>query len=74
MSITDLKVGQEAKILTLIGSTKINQRLADLGLTSGTKIKIITIPPFRSPVKILFRQAKLALGRTVAKKVLVELI
>lgn len=40
--LTDLKEGEEAKIISSTDGQKATQRLADLGLTPDTKIKVIT--------------------------------
>ena len=48
------------------------KRLMDMGLTPGTKVKIIKAAPFSGPVEILVRGSRLALGRGMAKRILIE--
>jgi DtxR family Mn-dependent transcriptional regulator len=49
------------------------QRLMDLGLTPGTRVTVVKSAPFHGPVEILVRGSRLALGRGMAEKILVEI-
>lgn len=69
--LTDLKEGQVAEIKSVTGGWGATKRLADLGLTPGTKIKILRIAPVLGPVEIEVRGSRLVLGRGLASKVLV---
>lgn len=59
-------------------NTKYNasceQRLLDLGLTPGTRIVVVRSAPFKGPLEILVRGARIALGREIASMIAVELI
>ncbi|RJS76954.1 ferrous iron transport protein A [Candidatus Bathyarchaeota archaeon] len=50
------------------------KRLMDMGLTPGTQVKVVKTAPFRGPVEILVRGSRLALGRGMAERILVERI
>jgi len=50
------------------------QRLMDLGLTPGTKIVVVKSAPFKGPLEVLVRGARMALGREIASRISVELI
>ncbi len=73
-TLINLKPGQEAEIISVAGGWMAAKRLADLGLTPGTKVKIIRKAPFLGPVEIEARESKLVLGRGLATKVMVKLI
>lgn len=49
------------------------KRLMDLGLTPGTKVTVVKSAPFHGPLEILVRGSRLALGRGMAEKILVEI-
>lgn len=70
--LTDLEPNQRGKIISVMGGLISTKRLADLGLTSGTKIKVIKKAPFSGPVKIEVRGSRLVLGRGLASKILVK--
>lgn len=73
-TLINLKLGQEAEIFSVAGGWMANKRLADLGLTPGTKIKIVRKAPFLGPIEIEVRGSRLVLGRGLARKVLVRTI
>ncbi|MEM1514548.1 MAG: FeoA family protein [Candidatus Bathyarchaeia archaeon] len=50
----------------------IRKRLADMGLTPGTKVTVIRSAPLNGPVEIYVRGYKLAISREVAERIFVE--
>ncbi|PIP15221.1 ferrous iron transport protein A [Candidatus Roizmanbacteria bacterium CG22_combo_CG10-13_8_21_14_all_35_9] len=68
-----LQRGIEAKIISISGGRFASKRLADLGLTPGTKIKVLRRAPFFGPVEIEVRGSKLVLGRGLSAKILVKI-
>ncbi len=49
------------------------KRLMDLGLTPGTRVTVVKSAPFHGPLEILVRGSRLALGRGMAERILVEI-
>jgi DtxR family Mn-dependent transcriptional regulator len=43
-----------------------------MGLTPGTRIKVVKVAPMDGPVEVLVRGSKLAIGRDIACNVFVE--
>ncbi len=70
--LTNLKENQNAIVESVASGWKATKRLADLGLVSGTEIKVIGKAPFWGPIEIEVRGSKLALGRGLASKILVK--
>ena len=69
MFITDIKKGQKAKIVSILGGRMAAKRLADLGLTPGTEIKLLRkIQPY-GPIEIEVRGSNIVLGRGIALKI-----
>jgi len=48
------------------------KRLMDMGLTPGTRVTVVKSAPFHGPVEVLVRGSRLALGRGMAERILVE--
>lgn len=48
------------------------KRLTDLGLTPGTKVTLIKSAPFNGPLEISVRGSRLAIGRGMASRIIVE--
>ena len=48
------------------------KRLMDMGLTPGTKITVVKSAPFQGPIEIRVRGSRLAIGRGMAERIIVE--
>ncbi|MCL7395153.1 MAG: ferrous iron transport protein A [Thaumarchaeota archaeon] len=78
--LTALKAGETATVVSIDavfckGCGKrwgFEKRLMDMGLTPGTKVTVVKSAPFHGPVEILVRGSRLALGRGIADRILVE--
>jgi DtxR family transcriptional regulator, Mn-dependent transcriptional regulator len=71
-SIRDLKDGKYGKISFIRGEHKVLQRLLDMGLTPGTRIRVVKVAPMAGPVEVAVRGSKLAIGQDIASNVFVE--
>jgi Fe2+ transport system protein FeoA len=71
MPLSALSFGTEAKITKIVGGCMVTKRLSEMGLTNGTKIKVVS-DSCGGPVLIEVRDTRLALGRGVATKIFVE--
>ena len=48
------------------------KRLTDLGLTPGTDVTVVKSAPFNGPLEICVRGSRLAIGRGMASRILVD--
>ncbi len=71
-NLTDLEDGQTGIIDSISGGKEAAKRLADLGLTTGTVIKVLRRTLFSGPVQIEVCGSKLVLGRGLASKIMIE--
>lgn len=72
ISLVKLNEKEEAEIVSILGGQMATKRLVDLGLTPGTKIKVLRKAPLFGPVEIEVRGSTLVLGQGLAAKVLVK--
>ena len=72
-SLTELEDGQTAVIVSVQGGKILTKRLADLGITSGTVVKVIRKTLFSGPVQVEVAGSRLVLGWGLASKILTEL-
>ena len=72
-SLTELEDGQTAVIVSVQGGKILTKRLADLGITSGTVVKVIRKTLFSGPVQVEVAGSRLVLGWGLASKILVEI-
>lgn len=71
--LSDLKVGQKAKIVSLKEKNKeIKRHLLDMGLTKGTELSIKKIAPMGDPIDIKIRDYELCIAKKNLKKIEVE--
>ena len=70
--LTNLKENQRAIVESITSGWKATKRLADLGLVSGTEIKVRAKTLFWGPIEIEVRGSRLVLGRGLASKILVK--
>ncbi|MGD0340465.1 MAG: FeoA family protein [Bacteroidales bacterium] len=73
MSLTDIKDGQSGIIVSINGGKTLIKRLADLGLSTGTEIKIIGRTLFSGPLQIEVCGSRLVIGSGLASKIIVKL-
>ncbi len=53
-------------------NTRFVKRLTDLGLTPGTKVTVVKSAPFSGPLEVCVRGSRLAIGRGMASRILVD--
>jgi Fe2+ transport system protein FeoA len=51
---------------------RFSKRLNDLGLTPGTKVTVVKSAPFNGPLEVSVRGSRLAIGRGMANRILVD--
>jgi Fe2+ transport system protein FeoA len=86
LPLTKLKDGESGTIVSIITSPGrrrghghhyqhwgFKKRLEDMGLTPGTEITVVKSAPFRGPVEIKVRGARMAIGRGMAERILVKI-
>ena len=73
--LSDLKVGQSAKVLRLNETNKaIRRHLLDLGVTRDTIITIKKVAPMGDPINISLRDYELCIRREDLSKIEVEVV
>ena len=72
MPLTMATPGEDVKLIAINGGQRVRKRLADLGLTPGTVLQVIQANAW-GPLIVAFKgDARLALGRGIAHKMMVE--
>ena len=73
--LSDLKVGQRARVLKLNETNKaIRRHLLDMGITQGTVVTIKKIAPMGDPIDIALRDYELCICKGDLSKIEVEII
>lgn len=71
--LSNLKPGEEGVVSFIRAGRRAYQRLLDMGLTKGTRVRVLNSAPFHGPIEVEVRGSTLALGRGLAGHVFVEI-
>ncbi len=72
MSICDMKSGENAKIVNILGDEKLKKRLLALGLTNGCDVKFKNSAPLGDPIVINLRGFDLAIRKKDAANIRIK--
>ncbi len=67
-----VKEGQKAKVINIYGGWGIRQRLSGLGIHPGDTITVKKSAIMQGPILVSVHGNQVALGRGVARKIIVE--
>ena len=72
MTLDQLQPGRSATILTIEGGPGVQQRLLQIGLHPGDTVSLASRGAFRGPVLINVAGMQVALGRGIARRIVVS--
>ena len=73
ISLDNLSINETGIIVEINhATTSIKQRLLEMGLTIGTKIKIKRYAPLGDPIEIMIRNYRLSIRRNEARHIIVQ--
>lgn len=73
--LSDLKIGQRAKVLGLhMDKPEVRRHLLDIGITKGTEILIKKVAPMGDPVDIQLRGYELCIRKAEMQNIDVEIL
>ncbi|MEO2065974.1 MAG: ferrous iron transport protein A [Desulfurobacteriaceae bacterium] len=74
MKLSQLKVGQRAKVVRVKSSQELSRRLRAMGLIKGEVITVEKVAPLGDPIEIRVKGTKLSVRKKDAENVEVEVI
>lgn len=69
-TLDEVPPGSRARVVRLEAGTRALRRLAEMGLTPGTIVEVLT--DYGGPILVRVRGSVIAIGRGMARKVIVE--
>ena len=72
--LSELKVGQKARILKIEGQRSVKKRIMEFGIIKGETIELIGMAPFGDPLNFNLNDFNLSLRVKEADNVIVELL
>lgn len=73
VSLSKMQSGRQAKVVEIQGGETVTARLSALGLRPGKIVTKISSMLWRGPVTIQVGSTRVAIGRGMADKIIVEL-
>lgn len=70
--LSDLSINEEAEIVEIRGGRGMQARLRALGLAEGQRVKKLSRVGLGGPVVILVNRAQVAIGRGMARRIIVR--
>lgn len=71
--LSDLNIGDEATIITVVGEGRIRRRLFDMGVTPGAKVYLKKKAPLGDPIEVTIRGYELSLRKDEAMMIKVNM-
>ena len=72
-TLKDLKIGQTGVVIRVKGKGSIKQRMMDMGLVSGSEVRVIRVAPLGDPIEISLKGYNLSLRKSEAQDIMVEI-
>lgn len=72
MSLAHLGIGKKARVVDMQGGWSSHKRLLSMGVGPGANVEMISVHPLHGPVVIKVEGSQMAIGRGLAKKVMVD--
>lgn len=72
MKLTNIPIGQSARVLAVNGNSPITKRLMEMGVVPGVFVRVVKSAPFGDPLEIRVRGYNLAMRRSEAQTIEVE--
>jgi DtxR family Mn-dependent transcriptional regulator len=72
-TLKDLQIGQTGVVVSVKGKGSIKQRMMDMGLVSGSEVKVIRVAPLGDPIEISLKGYNLSLRKSEANDIVVEI-
>lgn len=69
LRLTDLPLGQKARVVRVSGDTAITRRLLEMGVIPGIELSMVKTAPFGDPIEIRLRGYSLAMRMTEASSI-----
>lgn len=71
-TLRDVKVGDSAVVLKLIGTGAIKRRIMDMGITKNCEVFVRKVAPLGDPIEVTVRGYELSLRKSDAEMIAVE--
>ena len=74
ITLRDVRIGEKAEVLKLLGTGALKRHIMDMGITKGVEVFVRKVAPLGDPVEVTVRGYELSLRKSEAESVLVKLV
>lgn len=71
-TLSDIRVGETAKVIRLHGEGAVKRRIMDMGITKGVEVFVRKVAPLGDPFEVNVRGYELSLRKADAEMIEVE--
>ena len=72
MTLGDLPVGRQGRVIKVTGDDELSVRLLEMGLTPGVSLAVLGTAPLGDPLEIELRGYRLSVRRTEAARIEID--
>lgn len=72
--LSEAKVGQKLKIVSIEGASSAKHRLKEMGLSKGVVLEVVKVAPLGDPIDVLVKDYHLSIRKKEAELVEVEVV
>ncbi len=72
MTLDQLSIGANARVVDFVGGPGLYRKLSQMGIHPGDTIVVSGSGAFRGPILVEIHGIRIALGRGVARRILIE--
>jgi ferrous iron transport protein A len=69
MTLTELPIGSDARVIAVNGTSTITRRLMEMGVIPGVNVVVVKSAPFGDPIEVRVRGYNLAMRRSEANAI-----
>jgi len=73
VGLNEVKPGQKARIVKIVGRSGVNRRIADMGVVPGTIVEVQRVASLGDPIDVKLKGYRLSLRKEEASKIIVKL-
>ena len=70
MTLADLRIGELKRVKGVTGGHGLQNNIRSMGIREGKVLRVVTRQPLRGPIVVEIDGMRIAIGRGMAKKIL----
>jgi len=74
LKLTEINGDKKCRVIAFEGGSNMKTKLENLGIRLGNEITIVNISFMGGPITVLCGSTKVAIGRKMAERILVEVV